>query len=153
MFFLWPFVPFSPTFVGIALCSVRKQRVGFDLFVPGAGLARIYNCVEQKDDIMNTIKIGEAEKSLNETTESWIVQQIKQRQENGPVCVRVSVHGDGIDLLLATPGCGGGSGGGRVPNTREEELIAHWNARHLNTVEWAVGNLIAFLKQTKLLHH
>lgn len=99
---------------------------------------------------MNTIRIGETEKSLSEATESWIVHQIRQRQEDGPVCVRVCVHEDGVNIILATPGCNGG-GGGRMPNTREQELINKWNSRHLSESDWAIGNLIAFLKQAKLL--
>jgi hypothetical protein len=101
---------------------------------------------------MNTIRIGQAEKALSQATESWITHQVLEREKDGvPVCVQVILKDDGVDMILATPQCGGGGGGGRLPNAREQELFKLWEERHLNRREWAVGNLIAFLKQSRLL--
>jgi hypothetical protein len=38
-----------------------------------------------------------------------------------------------------------------MPNTKEQELFRRWDERHLNQQDWAHGNLIAFLKQARLL--
>ena len=102
---------------------------------------------------MNKIKIGGIEKALSETSEQWISEQIRNRRQAGePVCVQVWIQADGVDLYLSTPQCAGtGGGGGRMPNTAESELIKRWNDRHLGQGEWSVGNLIAFLKQSRLI--
>lgn len=100
---------------------------------------------------MNTIRIGQSEKPLKSVTESWINHQVRQREEHGEsVCVQVSLQSDSIQLLLSTPQCGG-VGGGRTPNTKENDIIAKWNDHHLNRNNWTAGNLISFLKQMKLL--
>jgi len=101
---------------------------------------------------MNRIRIGESEKPLNEVNESWITHQVRQRREDGQsVCAQVFLQGDNVHLVLSTPQCANGSGGGRQANEREQELINKWNERHLNRHDWAVGNLIAFLKQARLI--
>ena len=97
---------------------------------------------------MNTIRIGTNEKLLNDVTESWIVQHVQQRKEqNQPVCVQIILKDGCVDMVLSTPACGGGGGGGRPPNQKELSVFNLWNERHLNQNDWAVGNLIAFLKQ------
>lgn len=101
---------------------------------------------------MSKIQIGSSERELSEASESWITQQVRERQHDGQkVCVRVSLKTDGIDMILATPGCGCGGGGGRAPTSRERAIFDLWNERHLNVADWGVGNLIAFLKQLRKL--
>lgn len=102
---------------------------------------------------MNKIIIGRSEKELSEASESWITQQVRERQHAGETfCVRIILKTDCVDMILATLGCGnGGGGGGRSPNHKEQEIFALWNERHLNQPGWAVGNLIAFLKQLRKL--
>jgi hypothetical protein len=102
---------------------------------------------------MYKIQIGGSEKELSEVSESWISHQVQERRHDGqPVCVRISLKNDCIDMILATPQCGGGGGGvGRQPKCKESEIFALWNDRHLNQNDWAVGNLIAFLKQLRRL--
>src|ERR1700722_4417719 len=101
---------------------------------------------------MYTVKIGSNEKPLNEVTESWVVHQVHERRENNQsVCAQVILKDSSVDMILSTPACGGG-GGGREPNHKEHEILRLWNVRHLNVQDWAVGELIAFLKQlSKLL--
>lgn len=102
---------------------------------------------------MNKIIIGSSEKELSGASESWITQQVRERQHAGETfCVRVVLKTDCVDMILATPGCGsGGGGGGRSPNHREQEIFALWHERHLNQPGLVVGNLIAFLKQLRKL--
>lgn len=99
---------------------------------------------------MNRIRIGEIEKPLKEVSESWLVTQITQRQRDGAVCVRVTIDEDGLNIILETPGCEC-SGGGRPPTERERDLLDRWESRHLLDEDWSVGNLIAFLKQARLM--
>lgn len=96
---------------------------------------------------MVTIRIGEASRPIAEAEESWIAQQINQRQRAGlPVCIEVVIHVQGLNIRLATEGCGSGGGGGRVPTAEERTIIDLWNRMHMTDVPSA-GNVIAFLKQ------
>jgi hypothetical protein len=99
---------------------------------------------------MSKIRIGNSEKELSEASESWITQQVRDREHDGQsVCVQVILKDDGVDMILSTPQCSGGGGGGRQPNQKEREIFELWNDRHLSHTTWAVGNLIAFLKQLR----
>src|SRR5262245_19177159 len=100
---------------------------------------------------MSRIKIGSSERDLSDANESWIVQQIRTREENGGrPCVQVFLKCGSVDVMLSTPQCAvGGGGGGRAPNQKEQEIFQLWNSRHMNSPEWAIGNLIAFLKQVE----
>lgn len=102
---------------------------------------------------MYKIQIGSNEKQLNEASESWINHQVQERRQSGqPVCARITLKNDCVDMILSTPQCGGaGGGGGRQPRCKESEIFALWNDRHLNQNDWAAGNLIAFLKQLRRL--
>ena len=99
---------------------------------------------------MNTIRIAESQRDLENATESWITEQIRKRQNDGQsVCVRVTFESTGVDIILSTPECSRTSEGGRKPTEREQEIFDLWDARHLNEEGWTVGNLIAFLKQVR----
>jgi hypothetical protein len=100
---------------------------------------------------MITITIGSQSKNLNEAHESWIAQEIQRlRQIDRNVCVRVTINDPGINVTLATPGCtGSGGGGGRAPNEEERNVLNDWRKRGMEDAEFAVGNLIAFLKQLR----
>lgn len=102
---------------------------------------------------MNKIIIGSSEKELSEASESWITQQVRERQHASQTfCVQVILKTECGQMILSTPGCSNDSGGGgRAPKPKEQEIFALWNERHLNQPGWAVGNLIAFLKQLKRL--
>ena len=80
-------------------------------------------------------------------SESWINDQLNRRRRDGQnVCVQVSVQAGGVQLVLSTPGCGGG-GGGRQATPREMDILDLWNKLHLNQAGFTGGNLVAFLKQ------
>ena len=100
---------------------------------------------------MSKIRIGSSERELSEASESWITQQVREREHDGQsICVQVVLKIDNVDMVLSTPQCGGGPGGrGRRPNQKEQEIFQLWNDRHLDQNDWAVGNLIAFLKQLR----
>jgi len=102
---------------------------------------------------VSTIKIGGAERSLEDVSESWVNEQVNQRKmDHQSVCVLVRLQGDGVDMVLSTPSCGSGGGGGRPPNPKEEKIFHLWDERGLNTSGFSGGNVVAFLKQaTKLI--
>lgn len=97
---------------------------------------------------MVTVRIGAETRNLPEADESWVNQQVARRRRDGQdVCVEVTFQTSGLNLRLATPGCGNGGGGGRLPNNNEREVLELWAKRGLNSSEFTGGNLIAFLKQ------
>ena len=97
---------------------------------------------------MVSVTIGGESRDINDATESWITQEIQRwRKANRSVCVQVSIDLSGLKMLLSTPGCGAGRGGGRPPNLNESEVFGLWADRGLNRSDFAPGNLLAFLKQ------
>jgi hypothetical protein len=98
---------------------------------------------------MIKIRIGEAEKDLASADEHWINQQINRRREEGlTVCVKVTIHEGGLDMVLSTSSCGG-AGGGKLPSPKETEVFSLWKQRGLDKTDFTGGNLVAFLKQLK----
>lgn len=96
---------------------------------------------------MITLTIGSLERMLESSSdidEPWINEQINRQNAT---CVRVQIKKAGLDLHLATPGCGAGAGGGRTPEPAEQRIIDLWQERGLSQPHLTGGNLIAFLKQ------
>ena len=94
-----------------------------------------------------TITINGEERRYDRTVERWIAQRLRDlSHHSAPICVKVGVSGEDINVLVSSGGCSGG-GGGRRPNVREAELLAMWEKRGLNEVEINAGKLIAFLHQ------
>jgi hypothetical protein len=101
----------------------------------------------RSDGAMINVKIGNEEKTFDGNPQ-WIQEHLDGRRRDGQnVCVRVSIKCRDVDMLLATPGCGGGAGGGRAPNGQEREIFELWDKFKLNTPNFTSGNLVAFLKQ------
>ena len=99
-----------------------------------------------------TIRIESAEVSLEQADESWINQQINRRRADGvTVCVQVRIKDRDVDVVLRTPACGGGTGGTRQPNAREQRVFDLWNNRGLNQTTFTGGNVVAFLHQVQRL--
>jgi hypothetical protein len=97
---------------------------------------------------MIRIRIGNEERDLVDADAQWINQQVNRRRtDRQNVCVMVTINEDNMNLLLATPTCGAGKGGGRLPNPQEKEILDLWNQRGLNREDFTGGNLVAFLKQ------
>jgi hypothetical protein len=97
---------------------------------------------------MIRVQIGDEERDLASADEQWINQQINRRRADGEtVCVRVTINQGGLNMVLATPTCGPGSGGGRRPNHDEQRVFDLWDKRGLAKGEFTGGNVVAFLKQ------
>jgi hypothetical protein len=96
---------------------------------------------------VSTSQIGSETRDLCSFDESWVTQQIIRRPKEGEnACVQVHIETTGVNVSVATPGCGGG-GGGRPPSSREREIIEEWQSRGLNSADFSPGNLVSFLKQ------
>ena len=97
---------------------------------------------------MVTIRIGNDTRRLEETDESWIIQQVNNRQREGlPICVEVTIQTGGLNVRLATPACGSGGPGSRAPRPDEAQIIELWNRLRLGSDDFSGGNLVAFIKQ------
>jgi hypothetical protein len=95
-----------------------------------------------------TVSIGGASFPLERVSEGWINQMIAEaRRLNQSLCIRVEVQEPSAHLILSTPGCSGGAGGGRQPNPTERRILDEWNRRNLNSNEFGPGQLQAFLKE------
>lgn len=101
---------------------------------------------------MSTIKITDVERQLDTADEQWINQQINRRRADGQfVCVRLTTHEGGLNIVLSTPNCATSGSGGRHPTPQENEVFDLWDQRGLNNADFTSGNLVAFLKQLKRL--
>jgi hypothetical protein len=99
---------------------------------------------------MSTIKIGMAERPLDEAGDHWVEHEIKsQRQHNQMVCVLIKLIDHAVNIVLSTPGCAWGRGGGRPPTSKEREILNEWDHRGLNRPCWEIHHLIAFLKHLR----
>jgi len=100
---------------------------------------------------MVTVRIGDSEKSLEEAEPHWITQQINQRREDGitSICVKVIIREGSVEMILSTPGCGGGVGRPGQPSSEEKDIIDLWQKQNLNEYEFTPGNLVAFIQQLK----
>jgi hypothetical protein len=77
------------------------------------------------------VRINGMERGLNEADAQWVHQSMATtpRHTEGH-CVEVSVHGDDVNLRLATCACSGG-GGFRTPNDHENDICHLWRRFHL----------------------
>lgn len=93
--------------------------------------------------------IGSSEREINDIEPNWINEQINRRKNDGvPVCVKVYIKNESVNISLVTTDCPcGRNSGGRLPNHQEREIFELWNKLHLNDENFSSGNLIAFLKQ------
>jgi hypothetical protein len=101
---------------------------------------------------MSKVRIGTSEHKFCDVSESWINHEVRQRQEDGQsVCAQVTLKGQSIDMILSTPQCSIGHGGGRHPNEKEEEILKLWEKERLRDPNWTADNLISFVKKTHRL--
>jgi hypothetical protein len=98
-----------------------------------------------------TVTIGGETRSFSsDVDENWVTQQVNRRRKDGlPVCVTVRLETSGAHVTLATPACSGGGGGGRMPNSKEQDILDSWTKHRLNTADFAPGQVVAFLKQLR----
>ncbi len=96
---------------------------------------------------MVKIKIGSEERNREDADPSWINQQINRRRKDGPVCVRVTIKHDAIDMILSSGDCPRSGGGGRPPRPQEKDIFDLWDKHRLNEADFPGGHLVAFIKQ------
>ncbi len=122
----------------------------FETFLPFRSLCILEKGLTRSMGV--TVQIGNETRDLDDATESWINEQIDRRRRDGAsICITVRIQLPGVDLRLDTPACGGGSGGGRQPNSSEQQIINLWNERKLNSSDFSGGNVVAFVKQLRRL--
>jgi hypothetical protein len=102
------------------------------------------------------ITIGEEKRRYDNATEQWITQQVNgRRRDNIPVCVQVNVNfGDLLNMVLRTPGCERVPSAHPVvatrrPNDQEARIFDLWARMGLNVLNFAPGQLIAFIHQLR----
>jgi hypothetical protein len=79
-------------------------------------------------------------------SEGWVNQMLAEARKTGAaLCVRIEVQQPPIQMVLATPGCGGGGAGGRQPNEQERRIFDAWNKRGLGSGSFSPGELRSFL--------
>jgi hypothetical protein len=94
------------------------------------------------------IKIGPIERDIRDTDEDWVKQQVNGRRESGePVCVRVSIHMDGVNVLLSTADCSQCPASTRPPNCREKPILDLWKKYELSGALFDIGRLLAFIRE------
>lgn len=102
---------------------------------------------------MITVKIGANARDFQDVghvDEHWLNQQINGlRGDKHPVCIRVSISEGPLNMTLATADCSGSGGGGRMPNSEEEEAFALWKKLGLDRKEFQGHTLVAFFKQVR----
>lgn len=97
---------------------------------------------------MIRIEIGNETRELNDADEQWINQQINMRRADGEnVCVRVTIKEGELNMVVATPSCGGDGSGARPPTADESRIFDLWDKRGLSRQDFTGGNVIAFLAQ------
>lgn len=102
--------------------------------------------------LMIRISIDGIERTFEQYSPSWLKEEIESRRKAGEaVCVRVTIKSGSLDLILGTPACASGGGGGRAPNPQEKELFGLWAERGMNSNDFNVGQLNAFLNEIKKL--
>ncbi len=96
------------------------------------------------------VMIGSIEKDIADADPGWINDQINRRRHDGePVCVKVTINEEPINVILTTSDCPNRGGGGRPPNTQESEILSLWKKLHLDDKDFTGGNLVAFLRQLR----
>ena len=100
---------------------------------------------------MIEIDINGQKYDFPDVNEGFINEQIRRRQKDGlPVCIRIHINQNGIDLSLSCGECGGGGAGGvRKPTIAGQEIFNLWKKFGCGGGEINPGKLIAFLNQIK----
>lgn len=88
--------------------------------------------------------------AINEIDENWISRQIVGLKDNQlPLCIRVSIHEGSVNLLLATQDCADSGGGSRLPNREESKVFELWREMKLDGEDFNPGKFIAFFKRVR----
>lgn len=99
---------------------------------------------------MVTVEIEGDARAFEEAEESWMNQQINLRRRDGePVCVKVTIRSEAVNIVLISADCPHRVRGGRAPNPMEKRLLDLWRECGLYDPDFRGGHLIAFLKQMR----
>jgi hypothetical protein len=98
---------------------------------------------------MIEIEIEGDRRNEKEIIESWVNQQINKRREaNLPVCVRIYIKENHLDIMLSSPECPRKGKSKTSHLTKQQEMILSlWEKCKLNTNGFHGGNLVTFYKQ------
>lgn len=101
---------------------------------------------------MVRVTVNGIERDLREVSVPWLREHIEPTRNQGlPVCVKVSIKFGDIDMGLSTPGCAPSGHAHRPPRPKEKELFDLWDKQGLNTEEFSIEQLNAFLNAVKNL--
>jgi hypothetical protein len=97
---------------------------------------------------MSTLSIGEAERPLAVADAGWIARAFDAHAHAGELpCVRVKIRAGNVDMILQTPNCAAGTGGGGRPPSRDEAEISRlWNLQGLSSTRFTAAQVAAFVE-------
>ncbi|EKD1484341.1 hypothetical protein AB6E05_10795 [Vibrio alginolyticus] len=96
---------------------------------------------------MIRIEINEERQELAKTNPDWITEQIKGRLEQSiPVCVKVHITLENVNMTLSCGDCVSGASGGRLPNEEERRVLAIWEDFGCGKMPINISNIVKFLK-------
>jgi hypothetical protein len=99
---------------------------------------------------MVRVSVNGTERDLRDVTASWLREHIEAARNKGlSFCVRVTINSGDVDMILSTPSCPSGAGIRRSARPREREILDLWDKRGLNSDDFNIGQLNAFLNQIK----
>lgn len=133
-------VLFSTLWFTLLIVSVDEMRC-----------AHLMLFISERSSEMVKIKIGSEERNKEEVDSSWINQQINRGRNDGPVCVRVTIKNDAVNMILSSGDCPRNDGGRRTPRTQEKEIFDLWDIHGLNEAGFPSGHLVAFITKLQKL--
>jgi hypothetical protein len=102
---------------------------------------------KQSEITMISVSIGGVTISPEQATEAWIDQMmVDARRRKVPLCVRVTVNLPGIQVDLATMGCGDVRSPPKA-NAAEQRIIAAWHWRGIGMGQFSPTELRLFLSE------
>lgn len=97
---------------------------------------------------MIKIQINDRIFDSSEANPSFLTKAIHDLQRRGmPICLKVCIKFDDVDIVLQCGECPAGQGGGRHPNEREQEIFDIWEKHGCKGKTVNAGHIVAFLKR------
>lgn len=99
---------------------------------------------------MIKVIINEQDRVWDSNQAGWVNGTINELQKAGePICVRVLIEYDDINLCLSAGKCNNSGGSGRPLNIHENEIVKYWNRLGVEASPLNSGKLVAFLNTIK----
>jgi hypothetical protein len=96
--------------------------------------------------------VAGVDRALSEVTVPWLREHIDGARAKGiSLCIQVTIKSGDIDMILSTPDCPSIPGPRRPARPKEQELFDLWEKHRLDTNNFPVGELNAFLSAVKRL--